>query len=748
MESTNEIEKNLKYLDLDLKNLPEILLEKIESEMLPARNYEEKKFKVYKYVPISQIKILLTRANRLNTIQEKWKNANPLYSYLLPEDEEGMLRHTAFLKMIENVDINEIDKIAEEQKRLNNEIPFKVKYSENYLWQIYYSEYSKNYYMLAPIEDLDYSCLFYLIKEKIQYQKTRDDKMIFVPISYLDYSKRYYTKSQIADIEKYLFQFTKDWPLMYEVYDKNENMSFQMVGNTEVYENINSVYKIKINSEEEASKFYKLIKALFILETEFPNRYKFDVKIAENGALEFLFNTKVIEYDGLTKFIKEEFLKNKAEYEIKNQDIIKLNSRLEELKLVEKDKEEEYRFRQKQIAIFLECRKSFIGRIRYYLRRKKEIGDIKDREITQIVKENEKEEIEPMYDTKEFYTIEDLIGITKILDRVINEIRDIEADIGAKEISIDRLTKKANNAKRYIEEIEEHKKSLFEFWSFVNKDNILALNEGEIEETKHSEIEKTFDFEEDIEDLGKKLDKINREKFSKEELDAIFIASTEILGDINAYKNSEQDNFDDRIKDLKEEALKNEILFASEDFDIFGGMSEDKTKVNTLGNTKHREIKKNKLRILEINKNTNNDQYTNHLKEIIKNLDEATKKAKFECKLHVFYASENPLNNTGYNVLHINPKNAINEVKGDNRINLYNIKLKEDSKAIALTNIAYYDNSNKTLPIGIDVSDKVLINMNDLKLELKKQKLFRINHELDEMDVRTMIVCVYEYEVL
>jgi len=746
LERTNEIESNLNYLNLDLNNIPEILLERMESEMLPARNYEEKKFKVYKYVPISKIKILLTRANRLNTIQEKWKMSAPLHAYLVPEDEEGILRHTMFLKMLENVNIDEIKNIEAEQQRLNEEIPFKVKYSENYLWQIYYSEYSKNYYMLAPIEDLDYSCLFYLIKEQIEYTKTNQDKEIFVPISYLDYSRKYYTKSEISDIEKYLWQFTKDWPLMYEVYDKNENMSFQIVGNTEVYENVNSVYKIKLETEENATKFYKLLKALFILETEFSNRYTFNVKIAENGGLEFLFNSKVIEYDSLTKFIKEEFLKNKAEYEEQNQDIIKLNNRLEELKLIEKDKEDEYRMRQKQVTMYLECRKSFFGRIRYYFRGKKDIRNIKNREATTDIKENKEKEQEDIYDTKEYYTIEDLIGITKILERVITEIRNIKSDIKAKEAVIERLSKRIQNAKRYIDEIEEHKKSIFEFWSFVNKDNVLALNEGETEEVKHQEIEKTFDYEEDIEDLGKKFDKKNRETYSKEELDSVFIASTEILDDINALRNSEKENFEESINKLKEEALKTEILFTSQDFDIFGGMSEDKTKISTLGNTKHREIKKNKFRILDITKNTQNEQYVEKIKEITKTLDTALDKAKFGYNINTFYASAGVLNNTDYDILYINPKNALEEIKNYDRINLYRIKLKEDSKAIVLTNIAYYDNKNRTLPIGMDISDKVIADMSKLKLELKKQRLFRINQEIDDMNVKTKIVCVYEYE--
>ncbi len=131
--------------------------------------------------------------------------------------------------MLTDMNIEKIKEIEEEQKKLQDVVPFKVKYDENYLWQIYYSEYTKTYYMLAPIEDLDCSCLFYLIKEQIEYEKTGIDKKIFVPISHLDYSKRYFTKSQIEDIEKYIWQFTKNWPLLYEVYDKEENVSFQIV---------------------------------------------------------------------------------------------------------------------------------------------------------------------------------------------------------------------------------------------------------------------------------------------------------------------------------------------------------------------------------------------------------------------------------------------------------------------------------------------------------------------------------------
>lgn len=475
LKKTNDIEDKLKYLKLDLNKVPKCLIEQTDINIKPARNFEEKKYRVYKYVSISKINILLTRANRLNSLQEKCEMAAPLYSYLVPEDEEGILRHTIFLKMIQNMNIDEIKEIEEEQEKLSREIPYKVKYKENYLWQIYYSEYTKQYYMLAPIEDLDCSCLFYLIKEKIEYQKTKKDKEIFVPISYLDYSKMYLTKSQVADIEKYMWQFTKEWPLVYEVYDKQENMSFQIVGSTEVYEKINSIYKISLKSCEESTRFYKLLKALFILETEFPNRYKFEVKISESGGLEFIYNLKIIDYDSLTKFIKEEFLKHKQSSENLHEEIVKLTSRLEELKLINKDKEEEYHIREKQIALYLQCKKSFFGKIRYYFKGKKDNDKIKkNRELpVEIVNQQETQEI--IYDTKEYYTIEDLVDITKILDRIENQIKKTNMDIKALEETIERLTKKIDNARRYIEEIEEHKKSIFEFWSFANQDNVLRI---------------------------------------------------------------------------------------------------------------------------------------------------------------------------------------------------------------------------------------------------------------------------------
>ena len=194
------------------------------------------------------------------------------------------------------------------------------------------------------------------------------------------------------------------------------------------------------------------------------------------GGLEFLSGSKLIDYDSLSKFIKEEFLKNKLSSEELNEKIVELNSRLEELKLIEKNKEEEYAIRQKQIAMYLECRKSFFGRIRYYFKKKKDIKESKeDKEQVQKSEEENVDSEQLIYETREYYTIENLIDITKILDRIENQIKNVTLDINALERSVDRLTRKNQNAKNYIDTIEEHKKSIFEFWNFVNKDNVLRI---------------------------------------------------------------------------------------------------------------------------------------------------------------------------------------------------------------------------------------------------------------------------------
>lgn len=75
--------------------------------------------------------------------------------------------------------------------------------------------------------------------------------MIYVPISHKEYSGAFLTKSEIADIENYLWYFTKEWPSVYEVFDEKGNMNIKVVGITPVYEKLKSSYVVELNSKEE-----------------------------------------------------------------------------------------------------------------------------------------------------------------------------------------------------------------------------------------------------------------------------------------------------------------------------------------------------------------------------------------------------------------------------------------------------------------------------------------------------------------
>ena len=59
------------------------------------------------------------------------------------------------------------------------------------------------------------------------------------------------------------------------------------------------------------------------------------------------------------------------------------------------------------------------------------------------------------------------------------------------------------------------------------------------------------------------------------------------------------------------------------DFNIFGSVVEDKTKIKVINNKKHREIEKDKYKILNINSNSDVNLYKDNLKNYLKLINEA-----------------------------------------------------------------------------------------------------------------------------
>lgn len=744
-----KIEEKLKYIGLDLNDIPEFLKEYTPLEYRPLKSNEDNIYRVYKYIPISKIQILLTPTNRLNTIKEKYTQAAPIYSYINPSNEEDIEKYATFLKMIKTVRIDEIEEIAQEQKELNKGIPFKVKFHENYLWQIYYSENTDTYFMLVPTEDLEYSMLFYLLKKQIEINKTQKEERIFVPISYEQYSNKYLKKSEISDIEKYLWLFTKNWPLVYEVYDKEDNMSIQIVGETQCYESIKSYYKIKLKDKEEANKFYKLIKALFILQTELPHYYTFTVKIDRYGGLEFELGSKKITYDNMFEILRNEYQKARESIEELQKQKIIIEDNLEEAKNISNKKDQEYLQKEKIIATYLECRKTFFGRVKYFIKvrkNKKRINNEKVEKDTQKIENSEKTTEKIDFLNKEYYTIEDVVKICKELDKILNIVKNLKLDLAALNNKISSMEQKIKNATLYIEEIDSHEKSIFEFWKFANKDEKLMLNQGVIiENTEQKKIEKVFDYEEDLKDIAIQIDKVQRNNLSKTETDAIFIATTNVIKALNNIGDSQL--IKDSLKELKQEAENEKLLFDTEKIDIFGGLSDDSTKIKMLGGNKHRETDKDKLQILDISKDMNLGEYKEKLGNVVKKIHTAINNSKSPISIPIYISSKDNLDINGLQVLYIRPKEAIDELEGESKIQLYRINLKQDMPIVYFSNIIYFDNYNKTLPLGMDVSNKCLIDMDLFNLKLQNKTDFRIIKEINESKINTVKICVSEFEI-
>ena len=578
----DEIEKKLQYIGLDLNNVPETLKIFEPLNFRVTKKYEENKYKQYRFVPIKDIEILLTPTNRLNSIEEKYSKASSIYSYLVPDTEENILRHATFLKMLKKVRIEDIENIEEEQKQLTTKIPFKVKYPGNYLWQIYYSENTDKYFMLVPTEDSDYSTFFFLLKK--QLEKKRAGK-IFVPISYIDYSRGLFTKTEIEDIENYLWLFTKDWPSIYEVHDKTDKISIQIVGEMQVYENIKTPYKIVLNNKMDANMFYKLLKALFILQTELPHYYNFEVNVSTSGEIEFYFEDKKIEYSVLAEFINQEYKKLIEKEANINKEEKQLKEKLQNLQIEATLLEADYLAKEKQISTFLECKKSFLGKVKYFIKyskkskkKKENIIDNNEEEQEQSEVEEELTEIVKEEKISNQYTLEELINRYKKYAEIETNTKNTLMDINAIKLKNKNITKKIENAKKFIEEIDSHKKSIFEFWRYTNKDEVAALEEGE-QETLNviPQIKRKFDYEVDLETFGQEMDKLQRKELSKDELDSIYISSTYVLDVINTLitqKEQPKKEIENSLKKLKEEALKEKSL-DEEEVDIFGSLIED-----------------------------------------------------------------------------------------------------------------------------------------------------------------------------
>ena len=106
-----------------------------------------------------------------------------------------------------------------------------------------------------------------------------------------------------------------------------------------------------------------------------------------------------------------------------------------------------------------------------------------------------------------------------------------------------------------------------------------------------------------------------------------------------------------------------------------------------------------------------------------------------------------------FNVFNLDVKDeilkSIENSKG-NKVNLYKMNIKKGINMIAFSNCIYYDNQNKTLPVGMDKDTRAIIKLKDTDITLDSKNTVRIGI-LEEDDISSKLVIktinVLEYTV-
>lgn len=766
--SKGSLQKKLDYLNLDLDNIPGEIIDHEPLNFNVSRLNNDKDHRIFRFVPIDKIEILITPTLRTDPLKEKYAKAMPLHKYILPaENEEDVEKYTTFLKMLKEVSTNEIENIATLQKGLEKKEPFKVKYNKDHLWQIYYSESSKKYFMLVCSKEKTFAEFFYLLKRKIEFAKSRTKTVpkIYVPINAMNYSEEFLNRNEIADLENYIWLFTKNWALTFEVYNRTNELSLQIVGETQVYDDVKSSYKVKLTNRDDAVKFFKLLKALFIMQTEIKSHFNFTTRIDSNNNLEIYMGERRLTYDILTEFIRTEFKIAEEEIRVQNDSIKEIEEELENVKFAVRAKEEEYQQKQKEISTYLECKKTFIGKVKYFFKSAKTTKKIKDESSRSPIEKQEESKIiniEPLNESlkdKKYYTIEDLVTIYSLLEKGERNYKNLNQDLKAQRLKLENIVSKVKNANIYIDEIDKHRKSIFDFWKFSNKDEKLSLemgNETEKEENKKT-LKKYFDYNEDIEDLGARVDTIQRKKLSKEEMDALFIAKTEVLYLLNMLRENDLNKraLENTLQELKEEFNNNRLHIESETFDIFGNVENDSRKVKYIGNRSHRENEKSKFKILNINKKIDVFDFTEKLQSIVSFLEGAVPKSKAEFDFSLYKVSQitEKVKEQSFDIYNLNVEKALEEYNDDceGALNLIKLNFKEGLPLLYYSNIILYDNNNQTLPLGMDESSSVFLDCKKFEFNLVRKNKFRTNKYFTEsnnlISPKSKDVFVYEYDV-
>ncbi len=722
----------LEYIGLDLENIPQVLLNYSPIHFSDFSNSNE--YRVYDYVSIHDLEILVTPLDRTDELRERYKQAKPLSEYFQTDD---MKMKYILEKALDSASVEEIKKLERLQEKLND-IPYLVKYDKNYLWQIYYSKTENKYFMLFPANEGESSVLFYIIKKKLE----KEDTKIFVPVNKMDYSGFLLDSSKLNDLENYIWLFTNEWPNIYEVCNKY----LYIIGKTKVDKIFGTYFRNVYTSKEDAENFYMTLKALFILTTETNYKYIFNPYVNEKGELELEFknensNSELITVQNLADFVDRQFEFQSLRKKDLEEEIVRNEEILKELKEYVKKQNDIYVMQEKQIVMFLDCKKSFFKKLTYFFKSKKFVMPKLDNKIDKKLKDelgansledelSKKNEI----NLNGSYTIKDLVSAFNRANEEEIKARAVRGDIKALKLKKENYARKIENAKKYIDEIESHKKSIFEFWKFSNKDELPALSDGEGSNSNETKTSNNLD--RDV--LGTMADSLQRQKLSDEEINALYLfyVMPETFNRISKTyaKNKIEDT--KKIENDILEGLKNKTSKRSLD-----NLINDYRIVKKINSKEHRENERNEIAILRINENTTVEEFKDKIVHFQNELESAYNKIYSITNMPVYIKKSDAPNE--FILGDINPENLIGENTEGQEIELVKIDLGKEAHVLYLSNIVFFDNQNKTLPIGMDLSSKVVIKLNETPKDYKYKKVIYIFNKENNFDVKQKKIVIY-----
>lgn len=155
----------------------------------------------------------------------------------------------------------------------------------------------------------------------------------------------------------------------------------------------------------------------------------------------------------------------------------------------------------------------------------------------------------------------------------------------------------------------------------------------------------------------------------------------------------------------------------------FGSIADELNQIKTLGNQRHRETEKEKLKILEVNKKTSLYEFKDTIKKITSEISNSMNLIKSSYNMSIYTLED--ITNNKYIKCNIILDKML--ATSENEIYINRINLEDEVPMLYFTNIIYYNNYNKTLPIGMNVTSEILLDTNKIQLELQQTKEILIN---------------------